>query len=449
MNSDQDLDLRIRRWLAAREVPVSGERVSERILATLVTTRQERRPILRRGPSPSPTAPPAGRGGRAPRRRWPGGRHRTRQPTITRRSSRLRLRRRRRRSTPNPYPQLVRQIDLGADTWQVLATPSRVWVQTGDLGITGIDPSTGLQAGTVDGGSWMFLEGDELWVQKGAERVLVRVDPQTGRELERFEGIPGFTLAKDGDTVWAVDENGNVVHVDMATGEELASIDVPEQPKQIVLAADAVWVICDAGNALVRIDPDAAEVTDTIDVGDGPVELELGFDSLWVRNRQSELVRVDPETAEVIATIEGFGTSPSLGLSFGGGLVWASALGPGRWRRSIRAPMPSPTRSRFPTRGTWTATGSTASSGCRPPSTNSSCRWTPPGPESTARSSRFPMEVPLVRHAQIPVSGRIDTRGVNGNAQSSTNENPRRDWPPRWPSPARWFNRSRPPIPAR
>ncbi len=86
-------------------------------------------------------------------------------------------------------------------------------------------------------------------------------------------------MAKDGDTVWGFDENGNVVHIDMATGEELASIDVPEQPKQIVLAADAVWVACDAGNALVRIDPDAAEVTDTIDVGDGPVELEFGFDS--------------------------------------------------------------------------------------------------------------------------------------------------------------------------
>ena len=69
-------------------------------------------------------------------------------------------------------------------------------------------------------------------------------------------------------------------------------------------------------------------MTDTVDVGIGPVELELGFDSLWVRNREHELVRIDPETAEVIATIEGFGASPSLGLSFGGGYVWASASGP-------------------------------------------------------------------------------------------------------------------------
>ena len=54
MNSDQDLDLRVGRWLDAREVPVSAERVSDRILATLATTRQERRPILRRGPITRP-----------------------------------------------------------------------------------------------------------------------------------------------------------------------------------------------------------------------------------------------------------------------------------------------------------------------------------------------------------------------------------------------------------
>ena len=179
---------------------------------------------------------------------------------------------------------------------------------------------------TVDGGSWIFQEGDELWVQKGAELVLVRVDPQTGRELERFEGIPGFTVAKDGQTVWGFDENGDVVRVDMETGDVLGSIEVPEEPKQIVLAADSVWVICDDGDALVRIDPEAYEVIDTVDVGLGPVELEFGFDSLWVRNRQLELVRIDPETAEVIATIKGFGMSPSLGLSFGGGYVWASVI---------------------------------------------------------------------------------------------------------------------------
>ena len=126
-------------------------------------------------------------------------------------------------------------------------------------------------------------------------------------------------------------------------------VDVPEEPKQIVLAADSVWVICDAGNALVRIDPEAYEIVDTIDVGFGPVELEQGFDSLWVRNRQLELVRIEPETGEVIATITGFATSPSLGLSFGGGHVWASnpdgisAIDPGTNDLAFEIPLPGST----------------------------------------------------------------------------------------------------------
>ena len=327
MTAEHDFDVRLRRWLDAREAPAEVSRVSAEILVALATVPQERRLIhlgrrrVRRPPLRllAVAAALLIAGGLAAVIGF-GGRPSTAFVTPTPSSAPS--------ATPDPYPQLVRQLFLGADTWQVLATPSRVWVQVGDLGVQGIDPSTGQPAATVDGGSWMFLEGDELWVQKGAELVLVRVDPVTGRELERFEGIPGFSVAKDGDTVWGFDEAGDVVQVDMATGEVLGSVDVPEEPKQIVLAADSVWVICDTGSALVRIDPKTYEVVDTIDVGFGPVELELGFDSLWVRNRQHELDRIDPATGDVVAKIPGFASSPSLGLSFGGGYVWASASGP-------------------------------------------------------------------------------------------------------------------------
>ena len=328
MTAERDFDVRLQRWLDAREAPVEAGRVSEGILAALATVPQERRMIrLGRRPVRRPPlrllavaaalliagglAAVVGLGSRPSLVFVP-------DPTPS--ASPI--------SRPKLYPQVVRQIDLSALAYQVLATPSRIWVQTDDLGITGIDPSTGSSSGEIDGGSWMFLEDEQLWVQKGAEQVLVRVDPVTGRELERFEGIPGYTVAKDGDTVWGVDGNEDIVHVDMATGEVLGSIDVPDQPNHIVLAADSVWVICDAGNALVRIDPEAYEVRDTLDVGTGPVELEFGFGSLWVRNRDQQLLRINPETGEILATIEGFGLSPSLGLSFGGGYVWSSVSGP-------------------------------------------------------------------------------------------------------------------------
>ena len=328
MTAEHDFDVRLQRWLDAREAPLEASRVSEDILAALGTVPQERRLIhlgrrrVRRPPLRllAVAAALLISGGLAAVIGFGDRPSLVFVPPVTPSAAPS--------STANPYPQVVRQIDLSALAWQVLGTPSRVWVQTDDLGITGIDPSTGSLSGEIDGGSWMFLEGEQLWVQKGGEQVLVRVDPVTGRQLERFEGIPGFTVAKDGDTVWGVGGNGNIVHVDMATGEVLGSVDVPDQPNHIVLAADSVWVICDAGNALVRIDPEAHEVRDTLDVGTGPVELEFGFGSLWVRNRDQQLLRINPETGEILATIDGFGLSPSLGLSFGGGYVWASVSGP-------------------------------------------------------------------------------------------------------------------------
>ena len=112
--------------------------------------------------------------------------------------------------------------------------------------------------------------------------------PETGLELERFEDIPGSDAAKDGDLVWSLTQDDpTVVVTDLSTGKVVASIEVPAEPKQIVITGGSVWVACDTTGVLVRIDPKTYQVVDTIDVGAGPVELELGFDSLWVRNRSS------------------------------------------------------------------------------------------------------------------------------------------------------------------
>jgi streptogramin lyase len=331
MNDDRDFVLSLERWLEAREAPVSASRLSEEILAAVATTPQEgrlagrlRRPIRRAPlrllalaatlllaigsltalfvggrqaivyvppPVPSPT------------------------PTLT--------------PSPTPedlYPEVVTRIPFRTDTWQVLATGERIWVQTGDVGLTAVDPATGEVVASVPNATWMFFEGEDLWAQIGVEDALVRLDPVTGEELERFADIPGAVAAKDGDTVWSLvqAETAEVIRTDLVTGERLAVIEVPAEPKQIAFEAGSVWVACDAGNALVRIDPETYEIVDTVDVGMGPVEMESGFDSLWVRNRDLELVRVDPVSATVVARLDGFTNSPSLGLSFGGGLVWAS-----------------------------------------------------------------------------------------------------------------------------
>lgn len=325
MNDDRQFEARLEHWLDRRDAPISASRVTEEILHALPSVAQDRRLV------PGFTRP-----ARATLRLLAiaavlgvavagvaviGGNRDTAvvpppvpSPTPTPTPT----------PAPDPYPQVIRQIDLGAQTWQVIATPDRTWVQTGDVGAKAVDPATGAVVAEVDDVSWMILEGDDLWMQKGPLSVLVRVDPLTGAELERFEDIPGFYLAKDGNTVWGLGPDDRLLHTDLATGERLASIEVPAEPKQIVVVEDSVWVICDDGNALVRIDPVAGEIVDTIDVGFGPVELKFGFGSLWVRNRQLELIRVDPRDGSIVATLTGFPVSPSVSVSIADDVVWAA-----------------------------------------------------------------------------------------------------------------------------
>ncbi len=330
MNDDRQFAARLEQWLETRDAPVSASRVAEDILHALPDVRQDRR-VVRRFVRPVSRstlrllAVAAVLGVAVAGITVVGGNRNTAvvlaptpsaSPTPTPSPSPS--------PTPNPYPDVVNRIDMQDQTWQVIATAERVWVQTGDVGAKAVDPATGEIVAEVADVSWMILDGDELWLQKGPLGVLVRVDPLTGVELERFEDVSGFSVAKDGETVWGFGPDGRLLHTDLATGAQLGSIELPADPKQVIVASGSVWVICDEGNALVRVDPVAHEVIDTIDVGIGPVEMEFGFDSLWVRTRESEVIRVDPQDGSILATIAGFPVSPSLGMSIATDAVWAS-----------------------------------------------------------------------------------------------------------------------------
>ena len=366
MNDDLEFTAKLERWLDTREAPSSVGGVTEATLAELdddatgTAAPAVAGPawgVRRSGCSRSPRALTAtggltafisggGRGPSVVRIAPTPSVTTTVAPTLS----------------PNPYPAVIQRIVLGGATWQILGTPGRIWVQSDDVGVTGIDPVTGEVVGTVSGGHSMFLDGEELWVQKGGEQVLVRVDPDTGLELERFDDIPGSYAAKDGDLVWSlVQDDQTVVVTDLSTGEVVASIEVPAEPKQIVITGGSVWVACDTSGVLVRIDPETYEVVDTVDVGGGAVELELGFDSLWVRNRILELVRVDPETGASSRASKDSPTARRWACRSAAG--WCGHPPPDRSRGSIPSPTRSSATSRCPEPSSWTRSGSMARSG--------------------------------------------------------------------------------------
>jgi hypothetical protein len=213
--------------------------------------------------------------------------------------------------------------------------------------VQGIDPSTGLESGTVDGGSWMFMEGEELWVQKGAELVLVRVDPVTGASSNALRESR-VQRGQGREHGLGFDEVGDVVQVDMDTGEVLGSVDVPEEPKQIVLAADSVW-----GHLRYRQARSSGSIprhtrsSTPSDVGSDRSSWNWDSIRCGSATRQHELDRIIQQRARWCEDPR-FASSPSLGCRSAAATCGRRHPARPGWRPSIRATIRSPTRSRWP-----------------------------------------------------------------------------------------------------
>ncbi len=93
-------------------------------------------------------------------------------------------------------------------------------------------------------------------------------------------GWADFAVA-DGD-VWASGpEDGAIVRLDPATGEEQERIPVGQKPLALATGGGAVWAALGEGGAVARYDI-AADRVKTIDVGGTPIDLVFAGDSLWV-----------------------------------------------------------------------------------------------------------------------------------------------------------------------
>jgi len=144
-----------------------------------------------------------------------------------------------------------------------------------------------------------------VWVTLAYQDAVALIDPATNAESRRItvEGDPYF-LVEDGDSLWITDFGGGaVVHVDIASGEELLRVSTLEGPLEVAAAFEAVWVVTHAGY-VVRLDPEFGETIAAISVGGRP-GIAIGFDSVWARSDdEGTISRIDPSTNEVVATIE-------------------------------------------------------------------------------------------------------------------------------------------------
>ena len=203
----------------------------------------------------------------------------------------------------------------------------------------------GLSTNTVEG---TFGAGS-LWVCSGdwtaAADVVLRVDPETNRVVDRISVDSPTGLAFGHGSVWATSAgHGTVSRIDPQTDEVVAKIEVGRGAVDI--AADEhsgdVWV---AGlylpedysgdfsqedseyNKLSRVDPETNQVVAEIPIVANSLEggaqsVAVGEGAVWTQSGDGRLFKVDLANNEVVGVVPLGETSSDLEVS--GDAVWAT-----------------------------------------------------------------------------------------------------------------------------
>jgi hypothetical protein len=229
---------------------------------------------------------------------------------------------------PEPIPTVTAAfvtLDAGGAGWGMAATPEHLWIQVDPPvdAIVRIDKVSGFAEPLVPGG-WRVRTGEEgLWVS--CCDWSSKIDPQTGEELFRVE--EGGLLALAAGAAWLYTEEGNLLRIEAESGDvrSHASIDPSAcvEGKDLLIAFGSAWLACKEG-AVVRIDLDAGTSTSLSTPG-GTHTFAATDDAVWVTNYTAgSVTRIDPET-ETLTEIPGAGSG--IGITVGGGFVWAADAG--------------------------------------------------------------------------------------------------------------------------
>jgi hypothetical protein len=217
----------------------------------------------------------------------------------------------------------------------------RVEPQTGEV-VAEISLGRCVGAGTTQ----VAVGAGSVWVSSGYYSrgptprspcdVVLRVDPQTKRVVDRIPVDLPAALAYGHGSVWVTSGNyGTLSRIDPQTGEVVAKIDVDRGAVDVAAdeSSGAVWVGGVAfnydkpeNNKLSRVDPETNRVVAEIPIradipaGGGASNVAVGEGAVWVSSSDDKLLKVDPETNEAAGMVS-VGGLPSHLAVYGGG-VW-------------------------------------------------------------------------------------------------------------------------------
>jgi YVTN family beta-propeller protein len=220
-----------------------------------------------------------------------------------------------------------------------------VWVANASAGtLQRFDAATGKQAGTaVKVGSQPdnpLVTGSTVWVALSGDDAVARV--QGGKVTRIPVGKAPEDLAVSGAFVWVTNAgDGTVSRIDRATGKVSgAPIRVGGRPLGIAASGDTVWVSSfddgtvwrlDAGSgarrgAPVKVGGSVTRLSDrrTVQVGEDPRDLVVSGGTVWVADSGDDTVsRIDAASAKPAGDPVAVGDDP-IGVAAGGGSVWST-----------------------------------------------------------------------------------------------------------------------------
>jgi class 3 adenylate cyclase/streptogramin lyase len=149
--------------------------------------------------------------------------------------------------------------------------------------------------------TWSLSLGDAIWIGV-SDGTLVRVDPRTGarRQVETGLSIDGLAATRDG--LWVADIlAGAVFRFDPdSLRREGPTIEIDGRMDQLIGRGNNLWILDGQLGLLTRIDAISNEVSGSVRVGDDPTDIAVGLDAVWVGDGEgSSLSRADPTTLDV------------------------------------------------------------------------------------------------------------------------------------------------------
>lgn len=149
-------------------------------------------------------------------------------------------------------------------------------------------------------------DGERVWAADVTRRLLVAIDPVTGREVRRLNVPVDAGTAFDGRHLHqAVD--GEILAIDPESGACLGRVPAPPgHTSGLAFAEGALWVGDYAGRTIQKIDPVTGRVLRTIRCDRFVTGVTFAAGELWHgtdEGETSDLRRLDPATGAVLETL--------------------------------------------------------------------------------------------------------------------------------------------------